>query len=288
LPRPRHDQVDWPIRYANFVTLGYLVATLPLLWRSGPSAGAAVISMAHVGAICVCWATTKRSRPSKVSDWLPLALVPFLYAELPYLMGRAVAYHDSAVQQWEAALFGGQPARTLAGAAPGCALSELLHLGYLSYYLIIYIPPFALYKAGRRDAFGRAVLASMLIYAACFLTFALFPVQGPRYMWGAPANVPDGAVRALALFILERGSARGAAFPSSHAAVAVAQAVVTIRYQRRLGMTVAIASLMLMIGAVYAGFHYAVDIVAGAIVGLAVSVVVLTWRQSVDQSQRTG
>lgn len=272
--------VDWPIRYAGFVTLGYLVVTLPLLWRSGASPEREIISIAHIaGAVCLWWATRPRSRPNVVADWLPLLLVPLLYAELPYLMGAAATFHDSAVQQWESALFAGQPARALAGKLPHRALSELLHLGYLSYYPIIYIPPLVFYATGRREAFGRAVLASMLIYAGCFLTFVAFPVEGPRYLWGAPANVPNGPIRSLAQFVLERGSSRGAAFPSSHAAIAVAQAVVTLRYARGLGMVVAIASLLLMVGAVYGGFHYAVDIVAGAVVGVIVAVSVLARRQ---------
>jgi membrane-associated phospholipid phosphatase len=268
--------VDWPIRYAAFVTLGYLAVTLPLLWRSGD----AIISIAHVaGAVCFWWATRPRPKPNVVADWLPLLLVPLLYAELPYLMGAGATFHDSAVQQWEAALFAGQPARALAAKLQHRALSEPLHLGYLSYYPIIYLPPLYFYSTGRREAFGRAVLASMLIYAGCFLTFTAFPVQGPRYLWGTPADVPDGPIRSLAQFILERGSSRGTAFPSSHAAIAVAQAVVTLRYARGLGVVVVIASLLLMVGAVYGGFHYAVDILAGAVVGLIVAVLVLARRQ---------
>jgi membrane-associated phospholipid phosphatase len=272
--------IDRSVRYAGFVTLGYLLLTLPLLARGEPSVGRAVAALAHGTAmLCLYWATRATTRRNVLADWLPLALVPLLYAELPYLMAPGASYHDAVVQRWEAALFGGQPARALAAAAPAPALSELLHLGYLSYYAIIYAPPLAFYFAGRRHAFGRAVLAAMACYAACFLAFALFPVQGPRYAWGAPPGVPDGPIRALALFVLERGSSRGTAFPSSHAAVAIAQTVVTLRYDRRLGVAVAAASLTLMIGAVYGGFHYAIDVLVGGAAGLVLSISVLAWRR---------
>jgi membrane-associated phospholipid phosphatase len=114
----------------------------------------------------------------------------------------------------------------------------------------------------------------MLTYAVCFAAFLLFPVEGPRYAWGAPPNVPSGPIRSLTLAILERGSSRGTAFPSSHAAVAAAQAIMALRSQRRIGVAVSVASALLMIGAVYGGFHYAVDMLAGAVVGLIVALVV--------------
>jgi membrane-associated phospholipid phosphatase len=268
------------------VTLAYLVVTLPLLWRGAWTTRHAAFSVAHLlAAAALWWATRPSARPRPVADWLPLLLVPFLYAELPYLMGDAV-YRDPTVQMWEATLFGTQPARTLAGAAPNIPLSELLHLGYVLYYPIIYAPPLTMYVTGRMEAFDRAVLAVMLTYALCYLIFVFFPVEGPRYAWGAPTGVPGGPIRATTLAILEGGSSRGTAFPSSHAAVAVAQAVVAFRYQRRLGVVVGVASVLLMIGAVYGGFHYAIDIVAGAALGAAVAVAVAVGLRRTERSGR--
>jgi len=48
-----------------------------------------------------------------------------------------------------------------------------------------------------------------------------------------------------------------------------------IRYQRRLGAPLAVTSLLLMAGAVYGGFHYAVDMLAGAALGLVVATAVV-------------
>ncbi len=261
-------------RHAALVTLAYLLLTLPLLfWRTRGPTGA-LVAGAHVGAaVCLWWSL---GSTSKIADWLPLLLVPFLYAELPYLIGAGAILRDSIVREWEAALFGGQPARTLAGRLPSVAPSELLHLGYLLFYPIVYVPPLLLYVAGRREEFGRTAFAVMLTYAICFVIFAVFPVEGPRYAWGASASAPAGPVRSLTLAILERGSSRGTAFPSSHAAVAAAQAVVALRYQAGLGVVVAVTSALLMIGAVYGGFHYAVDVVAGAVVGIVISTAVAT------------
>ena len=222
--------------------------------------------------------------PGLLADWLPLLLVAFLYSELPILMlglggvagsgTGATVYHDALIQRWEAAVFGGQPARTLAGAMPIRWLSELLHGAYLSYYAIIYVPPLVLYALGRRQAFAQCQTAVMLAFTTCFVVFVVFPVEGPRYLWPAPARVPDGWMREAVLWVLGRGSSRGTAFPSSHAAVAVAQSVTFWRVSRlRLSWVVAAVTGLLLVGAVYGGFHYAVDMMMGAVVGVVAATI---------------
>ncbi|MEX0979581.1 MAG: phosphatase PAP2 family protein [Gemmatimonadota bacterium] len=201
--------------------------------------------------------------------WLPLLLVPFLYAELPLLnQTLTTGYHDALVLRWEASLFGGNPAQSWAGALPSVVVSELLHFSYLSYYALIYVPPLMLWRAGKGDAFDATVFTLLLVFVLCFAVFIVFPVQGPRYLFPAPAGVPEGPVRGVALAVLEAGSSRGAAFPSSHMAVAAAQAVLALRFQRRAGVVVALLAAGLGAGAVYGGFHYAVDIVAGGALGV--------------------
>jgi membrane-associated phospholipid phosphatase len=272
---------------AAAVTLAYLALTLPLLWRGEWSAQRTTVALLHVAAAgLLAWSLRARSSVatplpaarSPLPALLPLLLVPFLYAELPYLMGDAVVYRDPLVRTWESALFGGQPARTLAGAAPNVALSELVHLGYIFYYPIVYVPPLLLFLGRRREAFARTVLAVMLAYVLCFLVFVVFPVEGPRYAWGAPPGVPGGPVRSFALAVLEHGSSRGTAFPSSHAAVAVTQAILALRYQRPVGVVVSVTAMLLIIGAVYGGFHYAIDVLVGAGIGIGVGALAVAMR----------
>ena len=101
-----------------------------------------------------------------------------------------------------------------------------------------------------------------------FAAFSLFPVQGPRFAWGAPPGVPAGPIRSLTLLVLEHGSARGTAFPSSHVAIALAQSFSALRWRRSLGWWVLGTTGLLAVGAVYGGFHYAADILAGTAVGI--------------------
>ena len=272
-------------RPALVVVAAYLALTLVPL---ALAPGAAGYLAAHAAALLVALALARRAHVRRApatplaalaADWLPLALVPLLYAELPSVMaglggGAARGYHDAAVIAWDARLFGAL-SRDLARWAPSRALSEALHACYLSYYAIIYVPPALLWLRARHDptsrrAFAETVLGVTLAFVACFAAFALFPVQGPWYEWPAPAAVPDGPVRGVVQRILHAGSSRGTAFPSSHVAVSTAQALLALRHQRPVGVVTALLAAGLAAGAVYGGFHYALDAAVGAVVGALV------------------
>lgn len=206
-----------------------------------------------------------------VRAWYPFILVPLAYAALPHLNTRVHGgrYFDDAIQTLEETIFGLQPAARLAEALPHMWISEPLHAAYLAYYLLIWVPALACYLRGRMDGFVAARDAFVAASLVCFLFFVFLPVQGPRYLWAPPAErlIGHGPLHELTHAILERGSSRGAAFPSGHVAVAVAQAVVAWRFLPRYRTVIAGTATLLTIGTVYGGFHYVVDSAAGAIVG---------------------
>jgi membrane-associated phospholipid phosphatase len=107
----------------------------------------------------------------------------------------------------------------------------------------------------------------LLAFVACYAVFLPFPVQGPWYTWPHPPAVPDGPVRDLVQRLLTAGSSRGTAFPSSHVAVSVAQTLALARVAPRLAPPAAVATVLLAAGAMYGGFHYGVDVAAGAALG---------------------
>lgn len=281
---------------ALWVVLGYLLATLIPAWnavRAGQN-GAPAILVAHLGGcILAVFLATRDVRAEggsgfsrAVRDWAPLLAVPLLYTELPALIAGAESrFHDQLVQQWESALFGASPAHVAAGRFAWTGLSELLHLGYLSYYLIIYAPPLWLYLRDERRSFELTITALAIAFTGCFLVFVYFPVAGPRYLWSAPPGIPDGPVRRAAVWVLANGSSKGAAFPSSHVAVAVVQSLMMFRHHRRAGLVISIASLLLALGAVYGGFHYGIDVLAGAATGVVVATgVILSARTPATES----
>jgi membrane-associated phospholipid phosphatase len=241
----------WPIgRYAAATG-----ATLPL-----------VVHLVILGYTLVLLAAPVALRRPAM-DWLTLTIGPLMYVELRWIIAGVGAPHrDALVVGWESRLFPTNPSATLAPSWHVAAVSELLHLAYASYYLLVYLPPIALFLRGQRDAFVSTVLALTVVYGVCFVTYALFPVDGPRYLVGAAA-APEGPIRSFVLTLLDRGSSRGTAFPSSHVAASVVSALCALRYQRAVGVAVAIATAALTLATVYGGFHYAVDALVGVILG---------------------
>jgi membrane-associated phospholipid phosphatase len=269
----------------------YLVVMLAPLLVSHPDAVGAMVAPAHLIAAAILVARRPDGhavRPGWV-DWFPLLLVPFLYGELPLLNQWAgPGFHDAVVQGWERRLLGFEPSLTWAKRAPYPLLSESLHAAYLAYYPLIYVPSLVLHAQGRARAFRATALALTLAFLTCYVVFVVFPVQGPRYLGAGPAGIPGGPVRAFTLGLLERGSSRGSAFPSSHVAVATVQAVLALRYHGRPGWGVVLLALGLAGGAVYGGFHYGVDALAGAVVGTLACVAALAWTRAPRASSDSG
>jgi membrane-associated phospholipid phosphatase len=208
-----------------------------------------------------------------VGDWYALALVPLLYTELAILNAAIFDghYFDSIIIRWEELWFGGHPFRELAQAFPHLLLSELLHFSYISYYLIIYLPPIYLYLRGRRADQQLVVFVLMLTFFAHYLFFIYFPVQGPRYLYPAPGgDISTGFFYNLAHKLLEAGSARGAAFPSSHVGVSVAATACAFLLLPRIAWVLALLTIGLAVGAVYGGFHYATDASLGFLYGMTI------------------
>ena len=255
------------------VTLGLIAAYLALaLWpmvRYAQTTGNRVPLLAHVSVLLFAAALVRESprRLRAVRDLLPLAVGPFLYVELRWLIpGLGRAHADAVVMRWEEALFPSHPAATWALAMPYRALSEALHFAYASYYLLVLVPPILLFVRGRRREYARTMLALSVVYGLCFLTYLLFPVDGPRYLVGAAA-APDGPIRSFVLHLLAAGSSRGTAFPSSHVAASLVASLCALRFQRAVGVVVAVLTVGLTLATVYGGFHYLVDVLGGVIVG---------------------
>src|SRR5262249_12330157 len=158
------------------------------------ASGHRALAILHLGAILVAaWTVRPRSTTARaVGDLLPLIAAPLLYAEIPSLI-QAVGsgYHDVVIQRWEAFVFGDEPSRAFAARFPFVALSEVLHLGYLAYYPAIFAPALLLFVRNERRGLAQTVAAVSLTCLVCWVLFALWPVEGPRYLWSA-ASVPDG------------------------------------------------------------------------------------------------
>lgn len=266
---PSPDTADRAIALSGWLCAAYLAVMTWPMWLSVRATGTLTPLIVHLATLGLSLAALlARGRLAAPRDWIVLGAGPVMYVELRWIIPALGANHrDAAVMAWEARLFPSNPSATLAPRLHGLALSEVLHLAYASYYLLMYIPPLVMYARGARAHFAATMLAFTLVYGTCFVTYALFPVDGPRYLVGAAA-APEGPVRAFVLALLDRGSSRGTAFPSSHVAASVTAALCALRFDRRLGGVVALLAALLTVATVYGGFHYAVDGLVGVTLGL--------------------
>ena len=259
---------DVMIRVALTILATYMtVAALPLLaWSMTERTWLPLTT--HLAALAVTFlCASRRNLPRWRRDWLPLALVPLLYVELRWVIaGFGRPHADALIAAWDLTLFG-EPSRTLALRWHSVFVSELLHLCYIAYYAIVYVPPALLWLKGRHREFAATTLALVIMYTICFIAFVLLPVDGPRFLSG-PSAAPEGPIRAIVIWLLDAGSSRGTAFPSAHVAASVVAALYALRFQRTLGIAIVVLTAGMMVGAVYGGYHYAVDVIAGLVTGL--------------------
>lgn len=265
------------MRLIDKLFLGFLTIAGTVAAIRGPERPAAWWALVAYGLIALM--VLLLSRPGlgvvgrALRDVYPLLLLVPLYSSLDLLNGiEQVQVHDDLVRGWEEMIFGGQVSRTWWQATPSRFLSILFHLSYFSYYLIIPLP--LIWFAATKDvaSLRRSVLIIFATFLACYLWFILFPVAGPYYEFPRPAAwFLDNAPARLVYATLSTGSSYGAAFPSSHVAGTVAAAISGWMGSRRLGLILLIPTILLTVGVVYAQMHYAVDAIAGALLGMGVA-----------------
>lgn len=281
---PEPDPGAWPpgptgLRPIDRLMLGYMALTGLLLLGAGRGAPDtwAPLGVRVVFILLVLILARWPLPPGRVWRALrlgyPVAYYGFFYGELAILNRLVTAERfDPMVVAWEEALFGGMPAVTLRVAWPARLLSECLHLAYLSYYAMPSLLLVTLVVRRKLLAFEEAAFTITATFMACYAWFILFPVVGPFHHLGpAVLGAEPGVFPALVHRILHQGSSPGTAFPSSHVAIGAATLIEALRHSRFASAVLLILVPLMALGAVYGGFHYAVDALAGLVLAVVMN-----------------
>jgi len=204
--------------------------------------------------------------------------IPFLYVFLFEWVGQMIhliqpIVFDPWVLNLEVTVFGGYPTVWLQGLANPW-LTEFMSLFYMTYYFLIPVLGLTLYFRQRRAWLNDFLLATSVTFFFCFLHYLFMPVLGPIFFpEGLPfALIPlhGGPFTEFEQWLFFQGAIQGAAFPSSHVAVAVVVFFFAIRYRiYPYGFLVTVTGLA--VSTIYNGYHYGVDVIYGVLVGLAFS-----------------
>lgn len=285
-PMKHYRLVDW-------ATQGYLgaVALLILLFHNHTVPEWKVLFAGHVAGIALVHGLIElavRRPENKVVGFFrafyPMMLYTAFYRETELLNRLFVA---DCLDPWfirlEERVFGLQPSLLFMEWLPQRWVAEVFYGAYFSYYLMIIGVGIALFLRGR-DQFAHYLTVVSLLFYVCYFTYILLPVCGPRVFYedfaglnlppeirsmGAahpfPETVQAGVFPSIIFLIYRHLEAAGAAFPSSHVAVAICTAWFSFLYLKRIRYLHAFVTLLLCISTVYCRYHYVVDVLAGAL-----------------------
>jgi len=272
-------------RWTTTLTASYLVVTAALMASLGQSIPGrrwlVAIHLVLAGALFSLRTTPSSATLRLVRDWHPLLLFPFLFKEVESLSAAVGDWRlTSTIPALETTLFGGQPSLYLSQRLAFVPLSEFLHFCYLAYIVVIPAVAGYWYFSNRREAFGELLFALSVVMLGSYLFFILLPVDSPYYLSARLAPpLSDHFFFKLVHQVSARGGARGGAFPSAHVSGGLVVFLVAWRHQRRLAALLAPIIAGVVMATVYGRFHYALDTIAGLLVG---AIIVFACRQLVD------
>jgi membrane-associated phospholipid phosphatase len=216
--------------------------------------------------------------------YYPIPLYGWFFGETGWLNRMFFReYLDPLAIKWDQGLFGCQPSVVFMARLPYLALSELFYAAYFSYYVMIGGVGIALYLRDRRQFFHYISIVSFVFYV-CYAIYIVVPIIGPRvffhnspgyvlpesYQRLAPADTYPASVHAgvfykIMAFIYRVFEAPGAAFPSSHVAIALCTVYFSFRYLRPIRYPHLVVAILLCLATIYCRYHYAVDVLAGVL-----------------------
>ena len=273
VPPPRGTTA---IGATGWMLLAYLALTSVLALHRLPAQPAAgwvlAANLLTAGLIWLLARAPLGTAGRALRELYPLILLGALYPAIDILNNfGAVPVHDALVRRWELALFGTEPSRTWWQQSHSTFWSTVLHGAYFAYYPIVLAPPIVFAAGGRLTEARRAVRWVIATFLVCYLFFLFFPVAGPYYEFSRPDDwFISNPMARLVYATLERGSAYGAAFPSSHVAATLVSTAAAFLGSKRLGWVLLVPAILLTIGVVYCQMHYAVDALAGIVIALGV------------------
>jgi membrane-associated phospholipid phosphatase len=153
-------------------------------------------------------------------------------------------------------------------------LSHVCELAYLLCYPLVPASFLFVWVGGDAAHVTRFWLAVLGAGFGCYGLLPWLVSRPPRLVAGETIRA-RGIARANVI-VLDRLSHRLNTFPSGHVAVSVASAASVWPVSPAAGTAIGVLALGVAIGAVSGRYHYVIDVVAGAVVGLLSTVVVAT------------
>ncbi len=224
-----------------------------------------------------------------IRDWFPMLLSLYLYKLMAFLVFLFFPqWLDYVLIDFEHGLLGAHPTVWLEDLSSRW-LTEIMMLGYFSYYAMLPFYTAAYYFAGQREVFARLWYNIVVAFSICFVGFIVFPVEGPRFALAELHQAPlQGYVFMFLTRIVERiGMFHGGCFPSAHSAAAWIMLWFCWRHRKDLLWFMLPLLVLMYLGTFYGRYHYPSDTVAGILVGILTLRLTGARSRRVPQSQNS-
>lgn len=204
--------------------------------------------------------------------WYPAFLFPYFYTETASLNHMVFqGYWDPWLQQIDLAMFGTQPNLWLYDRLNHVGFNEVIHFCYFTYYFMSTILAVVLYARKSLD-FPRVFFVVSAGFYSCYLMYMFIPAVGPLHL--REGRFTEGVLFIPIMdWIYAHAERPGAAFPSSHVAIAVMTILFSYRSHRLTFWIFLPLVAGLVFSTVYGFYHYVIDIIVGLAMGVLFYVV---------------
>ncbi len=283
----------------EWVVMGYLALTLLVVFFTYTKINnpeAMIWGRIRIAIITVALWFVYRMIPCRFTRFMrigaQLLLLSWWYSDT-YEINRMLPNLDHLFAQWEQSLFGCQPALLFYKAMPWTFFSELMNMGYASFYPMIALVVL-FYFIFRYKEFERATFVIITAFFLYFVVYIFLPVAGPTFYYkavgisdianGVFPNVYDyfnycqdclaspGYADGIFYHLVEDAKSVGerptAAFPSSH--IGISTILLLLSWHggnRKLFYIILPFYIILCFSTVYIQAHYIIDGIAGLISG---------------------
>ena len=270
----KFQRTDWGLNNVDRITILYvLLTTLLLILGSDQYENITQHYLTRLVMLLFIWLIIWLGKefPGRVTylfhHLYPLIFLSYFFPETDYLNNIFMTDLDPGIIRLELSIFGIMPSEVFSSYCSQAWFSELMHLGYFSFYLIITFFV-GYYYIKLPELAEKRVFIFFLSFYLFYLIFIFSPSAGPQYFLPASdSNVPKGYLFTdIMKEILLYGDKPTGAFPSSHIGMTWLMMYFFFVDNRKVFLWWLIPALVLTFSTVYIKAHYAVDVLAGFLI----------------------
>jgi membrane-associated phospholipid phosphatase len=210
--------------------------------------------------------------------WYPVLLIPITYKELSYLIPLIHPRDfDATLAGIDQRLFGVNPTVWLERFT-WPPLTEVLQLTYSTYYFLPLVLGVVLWRKGWFEKFDFWVFIVVLGFYVSYLGYVAVPAIGPRFL---PSILDAQTIPLTGVWLFQRvremldraeGITRDC-FPSGHTELTLLVLYYARTFHRKVFWWLLPLGTGVIVSTVYLRYHYVIDVVAGALVAVAIVII---------------